>query len=474
MKPTLLSGILILLTFTLYAIPPFPGPIDDPQFIYHPKSKAMLLVGGAPVIHDSLQSPAWKWNGKWKKINAKGPGSRVFFQGGLNNKTGDIQCFAGAALGRTNPTLDDLWSFDGKQWKQAATSGAGTRDHHKMVYADHLNAFVLYGGSNSNHQFDTATWIMRDGKFSAMHIPSPGVRYQFGMVYDKQRKKIVLYGGGEKAGEHWEFDGARWERIVTATNPGIKLYHHMVYDENLRMVILHGGSVNHHPQDPVNLVAPATWAWDGASWTKIAEANIFSLAIGYHPLRKSILAYGYNSGDASKPRRLQLWELKDRQWTMLEDYGEWNTINYLQQYLQQNPGDAMALLNYAQALKNDNRLAEAEKAFKQLEPARLPHKTSMWYGLIDVLRTQGKLEEAQAYLLKTELQQLIPEQRTRAVLHYNLACSCALVKNKDKAFELLNKAVEFRYDSRKDYENDNDLVSLKTDPRWNELIQKLK
>jgi hypothetical protein len=27
------------------------------------------------------------------------------------------------------------------------------------------------------------------------------------MVYDKHRKKVVLYGGGQKPDEHWEFDG---------------------------------------------------------------------------------------------------------------------------------------------------------------------------------------------------------------------------------------------------------------------------
>jgi hypothetical protein len=454
-------------------LPVFPGPIEDPQFIYHPPTKSMLLVGGNPVVQDSVESPVWKWDGQWSKIEAKGPGARVFFQGALNTKTNNIESFAGAGLARVNPLLDDLWSFDGKQWQRIKNNDIGPRDHHKMVYADHLNGYVLYGGG-INHVFDTTTWLMRDGKFTALHISSPGIRYQFGMVYDKRRKKVVLYGGGEKPGEQWEFDGKRWEKIVTAVNPGTRSYHFMAYDENLEAVVLHGGSVNNHPQDPVNLATPTTWLWDGIAWKKIAEANIFPLAIGYNPLRKSIMAYGYNDGSARNSRHLQLWELKDYKWTQLDDYGEWNTINYLEQQLKQNPGNAMVLLSYAQELKNAKRLTEAEIAFRKLEPVNLPNKSSVWFGLIDVLKDEGKLDEAQNYLFKAEQLQLIPENRRMARLYYNLACAFALKNDTDKAFESLHKAAGFGYDNKKDYESDTDLVSLRTDDRWNELMKKLK
>lgn len=62
----------------------FPGALEDPTFLYHPPGRSMLLMGGTPIIQDSVQSDVWKWDGKaWSRIVASGPGARVFFKGGL-------------------------------------------------------------------------------------------------------------------------------------------------------------------------------------------------------------------------------------------------------------------------------------------------------------------------------------------------------------------------------------------------------
>lgn len=442
----------------------FPGPIEDPLFIYHPPSRGMLLIGGTPIIQDSIQSDVWKWDGKnWSRIEAGGPGARVFFQGGLQTKNGTIQLFAGAGLGRSNSLMRDLWSFDGSNWSEMATNEIGTHDHHKMVYADHIGAFVLYGG-NRDHVFDTVTWLMRDGQFIPLHIPGPGIRYQSGMVYDKHREKVVLYGGGEHPDELWEFDGERWEKIKTGISPGIKLYHHMVYDETLKVVILHGGLVNHNPRDPINLVPPITWVWNGKAWRKIAEERIYPMAIGYHPVRKSVMAYGYNKGNANVPRNIGLWELKNYKWTLLTDYGEWNTVRYLEKHLAQSPNDLRALLVYAHSLRSLDRLPEAETAYRKLIGKELPENRNVLVGLIEVLMGQGKLSEAEEWVSKTK------DSR----LYYNLACAYALSSNPGKSFEHLNRAAGLGYNNRKYFENDTDLESLRSDARWKLLLEKLK
>jgi hypothetical protein len=472
MKATLLIVIFISGAISVSAKqdpgPVFPGALEDPTFVYHPASNSMLLLGGTPVIQDSVESDVWKWNNQWwSKVDATGPGARVFFKGDLNSKTGDVELFAGAGLARNNSLRRDMWSFDGKKWSTVSTNDIGSRDHHKMVYADHLDGFVLYGGS-VDHHFDTSTWLLKQGHFSRLDIPGPGARYQSAMVYDKHRKKIVLYGGGDKPDEHWEFDGTRWEQIVTDINPGVKLYHHMAYDENLKAVILHGGQVNHRPLDPKNLETPLTWMWNGRDWKKIATENIFAIAIGYHPARKSVLAYGYDNGDINGSRNLQLWELKHQQWAKLADYGKWNTMDYLEKYLNQKPGDPMALYVYAYRLKSANRFAEAEAAFKKIASYRSPQQASILRGLIEVLRLQGKLAETEEYILKYS-----GEERVISIMYYNLACAYALADNADKAFAMLDHAIKLGFNGRKDYEEDADLESLRSDARWPALSKRL-
>lgn len=50
----------------------------------------------------------------------------------------------------------------------------------------------------------------------------------------------------------------------------------------------------------------------------------------------------------------------------------------------------------------------------------------------------------------------------------------ALIGEKDKAFDNLNKAVDHGYSSKEEFENEKDLATLKSDVRWNALMEKMK
>ncbi len=57
---------------------------------------------------------------------------------------------------------------------------------------------------------------------------------------------------------------------------------------------------------------------------------------------------------------------------------------------------------------------------------------------------------------------------------YNAACAYALSADKDKAFEMLAKAVDLGERNHAWAEKDTDLASLREDPRWQPLIDKMK
>ena len=57
---------------------------------------------------------------------------------------------------------------------------------------------------------------------------------------------------------------------------------------------------------------------------------------------------------------------------------------------------------------------------------------------------------------------------------YNTACAYALSGNPDKAFEMLGKAIEKGYRDAAWAKKDTDLASLRKDPRWKPLIEKMK
>ncbi len=478
----------------------FPGFREQATLVYHPKSNGLLLIGGFPLIPDSTESDAWKWDqNKWTKVASKGPGSRYFFYGGLNSITGNIELFAGTGIGEYSDLRKDLWAFDGANWSVIPSDDIGTRDHHTMIYADNLDAFVLYGGVKTDRSYDTTTWLLRKGKFESLDIPGPGVRYHSAMVYDKRRKKVVLYGGGDHPEEHWEFDGKKWDKIERHVNPGVRYNANLVYDEQQKLIILHGGRKFFN--SPENFNTQVTWSWDGKEWKKITEADIFPIGMAYHPGRKSVIAYGFTAGDPNAERNIALWELKNNSWKKIADYGKWCPIQYLEKYLEKRPDDLDALLRFTNYTRNANRFAEAERAFKKIETIK-PGLEKTAIGMIDVLIRQQKIDEAKEWLAKVDRRtgntsefyanlggslssagqyawaikyyekslSLKPGGRE----YYNLGCLYSLIGNTDKAFEALSHAVEHGYNAKSNYERDSDLNSLHSDDRWNELLNRLK
>lgn len=60
------------------------------------------------------------------------------------------------------------------------------------------------------------------------------------------------------------------------------------------------------------------------------------------------------------------------------------------------------------------------------------------------------------------------------LVHYNLACSYALLKKNDAAFEALEKAIVLGYADIYHLERDKDLSHLREDDRYRKLIEKIK
>ncbi|MFL5329575.1 MAG: TPR end-of-group domain-containing protein [Gemmataceae bacterium] len=92
---------------------------------------------------------------------------------------------------------------------------------------------------------------------------------------------------------------------------------------------------------------------------------------------------------------------------------------------------------------------------------------------VDVLRAHGnnltiKGRVNEGLEVDQKLIQLGPDD---ALAHYNLACSLALLNRPDSAFKTLRKAVELGYRDFRYMRDDKDLESIRTDPRFKQLIQ---
>lgn len=88
--------------------------------------------------------------------------------------------------------------------------------------------------------------------------------------------------------------------------------------------------------------------------------------------------------------------------------------------------------------------------------------------LAQVLTLLGRYEEG--LQADRELTRLLPDDPTA---HYNLACSLALLGQREEALDALEHAVELGYDDVEHLLADEDLKPLRDDPRFREVVELL-
>jgi hypothetical protein len=118
--------------------------------------------------------------------------------------------------GQPQTFFGDTWILEDGRWRRVADTGPPGRYAHAMVFDDHAGVVLLYGGQTSHRGGELQDMWQWDGRrWTEIRLsgPTPGPRYQPVMVYDRERRKTVLYGGVGHTGDTWEWDGQRWTEI---------------------------------------------------------------------------------------------------------------------------------------------------------------------------------------------------------------------------------------------------------------------
>jgi len=172
------------------------------------------------------------------------------------------------------------------------------RNGAKMAYDRNHKRMVLFGGYyGPDNVFYDETWEYEDGRwtqrFPAHHPPA---RESSALVYDADRGVVVLFGGGRAAGstvygDTWEWDGSDWtERLDLPTSPPARWAHSMTYDEGRRRTILFGGLTGAYA------AFDDTWEYDGHTWTRVAvsagPSARWDPGLAYDPLNHRTVLFG--------------------------------------------------------------------------------------------------------------------------------------------------------------------------------------
>ena len=102
------------------------------------------------------------------------------------------------------------------------------------------------------------------------------------------------------------------------------------------------------------------------------------------------------------------------------------------------------------------------------EITRRPENADALSELANLLTKSGSYEEG----LQVDLR-LASLRPSDPIVHYNLACSYALLLKFEEALAELRKAVEFGYDDGDFISKDGDFRNLHGDPRFQEIVESL-
>lgn len=251
------------------------------SMVYDINKGVSLLFGGergSLVYNDT-----WAWNGiNWNKLTEGTPPLRYGHSMAYNTVSGSTILFGGYDYFE-HPSgyfYDDTWEWNGTSWTQKnPVSKPSTRYYHSMTYDVLRNIVVLFGGtgnSMSNQEtweWNGTDWVQRTGNtctgtncYICSESTCPSHYSDAAMVYDKERKKTVLFGGRNYDGsndETWEWDGVIWNKLNPENKPSARSSHAMTYDASRERVMLFGGQrpgSGHQYSDEL-------WEWNGINWS---------------------------------------------------------------------------------------------------------------------------------------------------------------------------------------------------------------
>ncbi len=203
------------------------------------------------------------------------------------------------------------------------------------------------------------------------------------------------------------------------------------------------------------------------SWERSPARDIVASTYGNEPQRTADLLTKYV---ADNPRDAQAFVSRARALNSL-GRGDEAVADY-ERAIELDPGNMFAIGGLGQARFRQQRFVEAELLLSKA--IGLGFRNSINYGQLAFaqLTLKKNVEAIKSY--EDAFQMGIPPgANTRGIAYYNMACAYARIKDIEKALEMVGKAIDAGYSNRTSMEADEDLVIVRSDPRFAQIVGRI-
>ena len=227
-----------------------------------------------------------------------------------SDPNGGVLMFGGESVKTSGKLLDDTRRLStDKKWTAATALLQPLARTEHAIAAGNLSpsesVFVMFGGlrkpdiagpnvvTDETFRYVGGDWVKVDPPMGAM-VPEPHTGHA--MVHDRNRNKIILFGGRSSGGafldDTWEFDPLTntWtEFIVTGgVRPPARFNHSLAYSTATGLVYLFGG--------PGNLDDTWTFRSNTSTWTDVSSATRppgrRESAMAFHDIEANVVLFG--------------------------------------------------------------------------------------------------------------------------------------------------------------------------------------
>ena len=239
--------------------------------VYDEARHQLLLFGGPGAEGTSPsgdRSSTWEWDGAtWTQKATSGPSPRVHQTMAFDRARGRVVLYGGFNAS-AQQELGDIWEWDGTAWQQSTVSGPANTIARGVAYDEKTAALYLFSVAESGGAMTARRWNGTTLTAVAAAAP-PCIPFQpqFTALGSNPGGFLLYVHSCDQSGtvilpQTWRWDGAAWTR-VEGTQPPLRINAAMAYDRDRNRVVLYGGEVAAGTRDLAD-----TWEFDGTTWAR--------------------------------------------------------------------------------------------------------------------------------------------------------------------------------------------------------------
>jgi hypothetical protein len=236
---------------------------------YDANRQRVVLFGGQAGTFPNIAvlTDTWEWDGtSWTRRATTGPSSRVHQTMAFDRSRGRVVLYGGFNAA-TQQEMRDIWEWDGTSWQQTGSATPAGSIARGAAYDETTGALSLFSvGSTGALVADRWTGTALAAAAAATP-PCVPFQSQLASLGSNPGGLLLYIQGCDASGtaaepQTWRWDGAAWTRVA-GPQPPLRYNSAMAFDRDRGRVVLFGGEVGQGTPDRDD-----TWEFDGTAWTR--------------------------------------------------------------------------------------------------------------------------------------------------------------------------------------------------------------